>query len=131
MLISTFPLSYIASYNLEHSFMIVAPEVIRGVEYDYKVDVWSLAITAYELLEGAPPHYELKVPQALLTIPMCPPPVFPDPSKYIPSIIALLPFFNYQLMMMSVQIDIRQCVTISYVYVYKRIPRIVQQRVPY
>jgi len=62
----------------------MAPEVIRGVEYDYKVDVWSLAITAYELLEGAPPHYELKVPQALLTIPMCPPPVFPNPSKYSP-----------------------------------------------
>lgn len=60
----------------------MAPEVIRGVEYDYKVDVWSLAITAYELLEGAPPHYQLKAPQALLTIPMCPPPVFPDPSKY-------------------------------------------------
>lgn len=37
----------------------MAPELILGVDYDATVDLWSLGITIIELLDGAPPYYDL------------------------------------------------------------------------
>ena len=33
----------------------MAPEVIKKVKYDTKVDIWSLGIVDYILLSGRPP----------------------------------------------------------------------------
>jgi len=33
----------------------LAPEIVKGIEYDKSVDYWALAILLYEMLTGAPP----------------------------------------------------------------------------
>jgi serine/threonine protein kinase len=33
----------------------MAPEIVKNLPYDTKVDIWSLGIVAYILLSGKPP----------------------------------------------------------------------------
>jgi hypothetical protein len=46
----------------------MAPEIIKAQEYDSRVDVWSLGVTIYEMLEGDPPYTDLPQLKALLII---------------------------------------------------------------
>jgi len=53
---------YISSKRISGSPSYVAPEIIRYRKYDERVDIYSLGITAYELLSGQLP-YSGKTPQ--------------------------------------------------------------------
>ncbi len=35
----------------------MAPEILNGNFYDYKVDIWSLGVSMFEALLGTPPFY--------------------------------------------------------------------------
>ena len=46
----------------------MAPEVIRSggcVEYTDKVDIWGIGMTAFELLTGSPPFFNMEPWQAM------------------------------------------------------------------
>ena len=63
----------------------MAPELIRGQEYDGKVDVWSLGITALEMADGEPPHLTELPLRALLLITTSPPPTLKRPHAWSPA----------------------------------------------
>jgi len=33
----------------------LAPEMLKGIKYDHRVDIWGLGVLTYELLVGSPP----------------------------------------------------------------------------
>ena len=63
----------------------MAPELIRGLAYDGKVDVWSLGITALEMADGEPPHLNELPLRALFLIATSPAPRLKDPSRWSPA----------------------------------------------
>ncbi|KWX13614.1 Kinase/ STE STE20 /Serine/threonine-protein kinase [Giardia duodenalis assemblage B] len=64
----------------------MAPELIRGAEYNTKVDCWSLGIVVLELCESLPPHMEMQPLKAVFKIVTSPAPVFKKPSQWTPEL---------------------------------------------
>jgi len=60
----------------------MAPEVIKGVSYDAKADIWSLGITAIEMAEGQPPYYHIPPTRAMFVISNKPPTGLNDPKSF-------------------------------------------------
>lgn len=62
----------------------MAPELVLEQEYNYKVDVWSLGITAIELADKKPPFFDMLPMRALFIIATGdkPPPTFAEPDKW-------------------------------------------------
>lgn len=60
----------------------MAPEVIRGLQYNTPADIWSCGITAIELMTGLPPLAELHPMRAMFLIPSSKPPVLTDKVKH-------------------------------------------------
>jgi len=60
----------------------MAPELIRGQNYDQKVDLWSLGIMIMEMAEGEPPYMEFPPLRALFLITTKGIPDLKEPSKW-------------------------------------------------
>jgi len=59
----------------------MAPEIMDE-SYTYKIDIWSMGITAIEMVEGEPPNFNLKPFQLMMKLPKDPPPKLKEPQKY-------------------------------------------------
>ena len=60
----------------------MAPEVIKGDEYNYKADIWSLGILGLELCDGEPPLMEMAPMKALYVIVTQPAPRVKSTNKH-------------------------------------------------
>ncbi|EFA84605.1 putative protein serine/threonine kinase [Heterostelium album PN500] len=64
----------------------MSPEVISTPKgssgYDYKADIWSLGITAIEMAEGKPPHFNLNPIKVIFVIPFRQSPTLETPGNW-------------------------------------------------
>lgn len=67
----------------------MSPEVIvaqNGANgYDHKADIWSLGITAIEMAESKPPHYDINPLRVIFVIPNRAPPTLQKPEQWSPN----------------------------------------------
>jgi len=63
----------------------MAPELIRGQDYDYKVDIWSTGIMAMEMAEGEPAYMDFPPLRALFLITTKGIPPLKEEDKWTPS----------------------------------------------
>jgi serine/threonine protein kinase len=66
--------------------LFMSPEVIEGAPYDSSADMWSLGITAIEMVEGEPPRIKEHTLKAMLQITRDPPPTLQQPTNWSPEL---------------------------------------------
>ena len=81
--------------NEKHSTIVgtpywMAPEVIRGEEYNFNIDIWSLGIMLMEMCEGEPPYMEYPPLKALFMITTEGIPPLQDEESYSKPLVAFL-----------------------------------------
>eukprot|EP00761_Pharyngomonas_kirbyi_P010273 gb/GECH01010293.1/.p1 GENE.gb/GECH01010293.1/~~gb/GECH01010293.1/.p1 ORF type:complete len:319 (+),score=62.36 gb/GECH01010293.1/:1-957(+) len=62
----------------------MAPEVIEGMDYTEKVDIWSVGILAIEMADADPPLVQIPPLRALYIITSQEPPAVKNPKKWSP-----------------------------------------------
>lgn len=60
----------------------MAPEVIKGLKYTSKVDIWSLGVVLLEMAEGDPPYVEYPPLRALFLIVSSGLPALKEPDRW-------------------------------------------------
>ncbi|BFU20983.1 protein kinase, putative [Entamoeba histolytica HM-1:IMSS-B] len=83
--------------NRAGSKAYMAPEVIKQIPYNEKVDIWSIGCVAQELFEGSPPYRELGMFKGLFKTATVGAPGLRNPSKAPPELVDFLKkcfFFN-------------------------------------
>lgn len=70
--------------------LFMAPEALAASNYSEKADIWSLAITAIEMVEGVPPYNDEHIMRAMLLIAQSDPPTLKEPEKMSPEFNAFL-----------------------------------------
>ncbi|ELP87484.1 serine/threonine protein kinase shk2, putative [Entamoeba invadens IP1] len=73
--------------NRAGSKAYMAPEVIKQIPYNEKVDIWSIGCVAQELFEGNPPYRELGMLKGLFKVATVGAPGLRFPSKTLPELV--------------------------------------------
>jgi len=60
----------------------MAPEVIKGVTYNAKADIWSMGITCIEAAESQPPYFHIPPTRAMFVISNKPPAGFTNSEEF-------------------------------------------------
>eukprot|EP01127_Copromyxa_protea_P008114 TRINITY_DN1857_c0_g1_i2.p1 TRINITY_DN1857_c0_g1~~TRINITY_DN1857_c0_g1_i2.p1 ORF type:complete len:440 (-),score=61.05 TRINITY_DN1857_c0_g1_i2:30-1349(-) len=70
----------------------MAPEICQRKVYNHKADIWSLGITAIELVDGEPPYSDLSAFRVMLAISRNPPPTVEEPETVSPQFRELISY---------------------------------------
>ena len=69
-------------HNPAHVGVVLACYSVAQVPYDGQADIWSLAITCIEMVEGNPPLHNVHPMRAIFMIPSKPSPTLSEPAKW-------------------------------------------------
>eukprot|EP00010_Vexillifera_abyssalis_P000214 CAMPEP_0201561202 /NCGR_PEP_ID=MMETSP0173_2-20130828/78672_1 /ASSEMBLY_ACC=CAM_ASM_000268 /TAXON_ID=218659 /ORGANISM="Vexillifera sp., Strain DIVA3 564/2" /LENGTH=494 /DNA_ID=CAMNT_0047975691 /DNA_START=885 /DNA_END=2369 /DNA_ORIENTATION=- len=68
----------------------MAPEVIKGQQYDHKADIWAVGVVIREMMEGEPPYMDEPPLRALFLITTQGMPEIPNAKRWSPELLDFL-----------------------------------------